>query len=446
MEYNKKSELMKYIWSFIFISSTLLVLFNFKVKTFSLASIIIPIIFSSCLTSIGDIHMEINRYRLTSIILLCILSYSFDHIIDINLELERDKDLEVHTVVNTYAENEEQDETDENCLPENNILQEITTSVRFITPTQLESEFTSKESYTPRVSEKIIDKILFLHSTFNAEINSVNEYYSKSVEIVKEKVQIALHIEDGYPLNDLNGNKEVVQLLEQANEIDLLRKKDNTIENNVKLMHKYYEAYLLAPCSTISLQLARPYEEIILIYPRNSYEQCNQIFEYGAKGIEYFIQTLAYKITNSSTDGDIIYRIAKIYHCLGDLPNLDIKYRIEMYQISSAYYELSISLKDENDEYNSFKPYYAAMVNHKLGVISNEDNDFYLKRALDYYQKSLFYDDISEQMSSDANSFSAEICNRLINHINKYGQKDGLKSIKFYEELAMEYTRKTLYQ
>lgn len=448
MKFNNKFEIWKYISSAILISFILLFLYYFRIKTYKLVSVIVPIIYSYILFFVERSQININSSKLILSILICTLSlsYGFDYIIDGNSDKERNENQEIQLEVSTYTKNEEQGELEGNYLPEKSLLQETTTSVRYITPHQLENEFMREDnSYIPNVSDKIINKILFLRSTFHADIPHINEYYSKSVEIVKEKIQIILHIEEGYPTSELNGNIEVTRLLEEANEIDQLVKKDNTVENNIKLMSKFHEAYALAPCSRISLQLARPYEEIILIYPRNSYGECNQIIEYGAAGIELFLQTLAYKEMSQSTDGDIIYRIAKIYHCLGDLPNLDIKYRTEMYQISSAYFELSISLKDENDKYNAYKPYYAAMVNHKLGVISKEDNDFYLRRALDFYQQSLLYNDTKEQMSYDANSYSSEICYRLIDYINTYGQKDELKSIESYEELAIKYAERTKY-
>lgn len=448
MKFNNKFEIWKYIRSAILISFILLLLFYFKIKAYKLVSVIVPIIYSYNLFFVEKSQININSYKLIFLILLYMLSlsYGFDYILDLNSDIERNENQEVLLEVNTYAENEEQGELEGNYLPEKNISQDTTTYVRYITPNQLETEFINEDNlYIPDVSDKIINKILFLSPTFHADIPHINEYYSKAVEIVKEKIEIILHIEDGYPASELNGNIEVTRLLEEANEIDLLVKKDNNVENNIKLIDKYHEAYELAPCSRISLQLARPYEEIILIYPRNSYGECNRIIEYGAEGIELFLQTLAYKEMSQSTDGDIIYRIAKIYHCLGDLPNLDIKYRTEMYQISSTYFELSIKLKDEDDQYNAYKPYYAAMVNHKLGVISNEDNDFYLQRALDFYQQSLLYHDIKEQMSYDANSYSAEICYRLIDYINTYGQKDELKSIESYEQLAVDYAGKCKY-
>lgn len=448
MKFNNKFGIWIHIWSAIVISFILLFLFYFKIKTYKLVSVIAPIIYSYVLFFVEKDQVNIKSYKLIFSILIYMLSlsYGFDYITDVNTDIERNKNQEIILEVSTYTENEEQCELEGNYLPEKGLSQETTTSVRYITPHQLENEFMREDnSYIPNVSDKTINKILFLSSTFHADILHINEYYSKSVEIVKEKIEIILHIEDGYPASELNGNIDVTRLLEKANEIDLLVKKDNTVENNIKLMDKFHEAYALAACSRISLQLARPYEEIILIYPRNSYGECNQIIEYGAAGIELFLQTLVYKEMSQSTDGDIIYRIAKIYHCLGDLPNLDIKYRTEMYQISSAYFELSIQLKDENDQYNAHKPYYAAMVNHKLGVISNEDNDFYLRRALDFYQQSLLYNDIKEQMSYDANSYSAEICYRLIDYINTYGQKDDLKSIKLYEEFAVEYAGRCKY-
>ncbi|WP_312700167.1 hypothetical protein [Sedimentibacter sp.] len=449
MKFDNKSANWKYISITILFSIILFSLFYYRIKTYALISVIVQTIPAYIFYYADKNKIDTKALNTVFVILLCtlLLSYSSDYIYDIYSHVDDKADKKVHLAVATIpVENKEEEIEGNYYLSERNISQDTTTSVRYITPTQLEDQVMhEKSTYIPSVDDKIISKILFLSTTFNAYISNVSEYHSKSVEVVKEKLERALHIEDGYPISELNGNQEVVQLLTEANEIDLLIKKDNTVENNIKLMNKYHEAYELAPCSSISLQLARPYEEIILIYPRDSYGECNRIIEYGAKGIEYFLQTLAYKEASLSTDGDIMYRIAKIYHYLGDLPNLDIKYRTEFYKISSAYFELSILLKDEEDYYKEYKPYYAAMVNHKLGVLSNEDNDFYLLRALDFYQQSLLYNDIKEQMYSDANLFSSEICNRLIKYINTYGQKDGMKSIEEYEELDVKYIKRCKY-
>ncbi|HOV26025.1 MAG TPA: hypothetical protein PK566_06665 [Pseudobacteroides sp.] len=439
MKLNSKIKIFNQAWIIVLIFIILYFLYNLKIKTFDIFEVTIPMVFSLFIDK-NQLNTYYKVIFLISILLFFILSYNFDYIIDENLNKEENENIQTIVEFNTSPKNEEQDELKSDSLPEKNIIQEIMPSVDFITPNQLEKEFLYEDkSYIPNVSEET-NKILFILSSLLHEIiPDVNEYYLKAVDIVKVKIDCLLHTKEGYPTSDLNANTELTKILEKANELDALIKDEKTVENYIKLMELYGKAYKLAPCSKISLQLARPYEEIILIYPRNLYEECNRIIEYGAAGIDYFLQTLTYKEKSQSTEGDIIYRIAKIYHYLGDLPYLDIKYRTEMYQISSAYFELSIKLKNDNDEYKAYKPYYAAMVNHKLGVISNENNYFFLQRALDLYQQSLLYNDVKMDMYNYANTYSYEICYKLIDYINKYGQKDNLKSIESYKELAAKY-------
>ena len=316
MKFDNKSANWKYISITILFSIVLFSLFYYRIKTYALISVIVQTILAYIIYYADKNKIDTKALKKVFVILLyvLVLSYGSDYIYDIYSRVDDNADKKAHLAVTTTpVENKEEVELEGNdYLSERNISQDTTISVRYITPTQLEDQIMHKKStYIPSVDDKIINKILLLSTTFNAYMSNVSKYHSKSVEIVKEKIDNALHIEDSYPISDLNGNQEVVQLLIEANEIDLLTKKDNTVENNIKLMNKYHEAYELASCSSISLQLARPYEEIILIYPRDSYGECNRIIEYGAKGIEYFLQTLAYKEASLSTDNRCSIMILK---------------------------------------------------------------------------------------------------------------------------------------
>jgi hypothetical protein len=229
-------------------------------------------------------------------------------------------------------------------------------------------------------------------------------------------------------------------LLEEANLLEINIKKCGTTYDYLKQIELYSKAFVLAPCSLISLQLARPYEEIILKYPRNNESDFNDIFNYGTYGIKYFIQTMSYNEV-ATYIGDLLYRIAKIYHFLGDIPNLDIELRKELYITSCSYFELSFKYEDEDNKYKNFNEYYCAMVNHKLGVISDKDNYLYLINALKYYDKvkDIDIDGISNQTKKDTSLYASEVCERLCIYIEKYGKVESLSSKEYYIDLSKKY-------
>lgn len=439
---NKTTEIIKLLIVLI-VCFILLIMFKNKIKTFGIVSFSIGLFASLFSTLITENNKKRGLYAFLIFLIVSSLSYYFDNLIDNNLG-HADENIIGHMGLINNEKNDSDNKLEKNLVPID-VTKEITTSVSFSTPTQIENELQNQEVYVPTIDEEILESICFLKGIFRADIPDIKEYTSKLVDVVKEKVESYIHTEEGYPVESLNSNKEIGKLVQQALEIDKLLKKEYTVENHKKLIDIYSQAFTIASCSSISLQLSRPYEEIILIHPRNNYEDCNQIFVYGAKGIEYFIQTLSYQTINHSTDSDILYRIAKIYHYLGDLPNLKLEIRSELYQIACAYYELSILYQSDNDLYNIHKPYYCAMVYHKLGVISDQNNYFYLDRALKFYDQSLSYKSISNSMYSDSNKFAAEVCNRLINYTTKYGQNEYINSKEFYEELANEYRSKVRY-
>lgn len=327
-----------------------------------------------------------------------------------------------------------------NNIINNKVLtSEITTSLGFRKPLEIEEELENTSSYYPNVNEGLLKSILFLDEAFIINITDVNEYYLKCIGVVENKILNFVNSEQGYDVSQLNYNKEVSDLLQEAEKTDVILKKEKTIENYNNLKSLFLKAFELAPCGIISLQLARPYEEVILIYPRETYNDFNKIFENGIFGIKYFIQAISFDYNFSF--GDVLYRIAKIYHFLGDIPNLDIVLRAELYQTSCAYFELSIKYEEYEDEYKNYNEYYCAMVNHKLGIISNKDNYFYLNKALEHYNNAS-NEVLNKQTKNDINFYSVEVCYRICDYITVYGENDKLNSIQYYNDLCENYNDK----
>lgn len=410
--------------------SVLFVLFLFGIKTLNMINVIINLIGVIVTIFINKSKMNLKLLiteGIVFVVVIGILSNIFDNI------LEKDT-----VQASTILELEKNDNGMQNESETKDMPKEITTSVRFRSPNEIEKELENEVPYFPKLSNDENQTLFFLDQTIIADICDVSDYYTKSISILEERINDISESDIGYDISKLNGNEEVTKLLEEANDLEIIIKKSGTTYEYLRQIELYSKAFVLAPCSLISLQLARPYEEIILKYPRTSESDFNDIFNYGTYGIKYFIQTISYNEV-ATYIGDLLYRIAKIYHFLGDIPNLDIELRKELYITSCSYFELSFKYEDENNKYKNFNDYYCAMVNHKLGVISGKDNYFYLINALKYYDKVKNIDGISNQIKKDASLYASEVCERLCIYIEKYGQVELLSSIGYYIDLSKKY-------
>lgn len=445
MEDNKLYK--KYILSITIVSLLYIIIVYFvfyknDLKIIPLINIILELVITVLPSKIG---IKVNRRLVTYICIIVFLMLIFTYFCDMKVEynqsnhvifVEEDKDSEE----NEYNELEDKSSYENNVVEIEQTEQGVTISASFLEPSDIEKELLNNEmNYIPVINESIVYDVFELSNKIRSDITDVAEYSFLSYGIIEEKVDSYLHTDEGYSDEMLNTNKEVGNLLKQANEINERIRIHETVSDYLSLMSIYEKAFKLAPCSSISLQLARPYEGIILILPIFSTNDCNKIFEYGLKAIDHFSKTLSYKIIRGSSDSDILYRIAKIYHNLGDLPNLKLDLRKELYMISSAYYELSISNEENSDGYTYQKSYYCAMVNHKLGVISGADNYFYLDKALKYYEKAINHSKIIDYTKYKAYQYMSEICERLVSYINEYGKNEYLKECTTYKDLSIGY-------
>lgn len=314
-------------------------------------------------------------------------------------------------------------------IPEDN--HEVRTAVSFNTPGQIEAENNSGASFSPVLSEEE-EGILFPHrSNFRSETDGPDEYTLKLESFLRENIQTFLHTVPNCPDDELNGSAILGQYFSTANTIDQEIKKGRSVALYEDLIGTYEQANSLGlKSSVISLQLARPYAEIIEIYPRNTSADCEKIFHYGIKGIHHYIETLSYESIQGAKDGDLLYRIGQIYHYMADVPNLDHAMRTELYQISSAY--LSLAGEYETERYSGYTVYYEGMVKHKLGVISGKDSAFYLLDAAECYSQAEREQPLGRVLLGDAYKFESDVYTRLSNYVRKYGQGENLHSSKEY--------------
>jgi hypothetical protein len=426
--FNKVKLIIRYILICVTSIAILYVLYSNGIKTLAMIVVIISLI-----GVVGTNNQKNDNKCSVFIVILgiviCILSTIFDN----TLEKEKPTAQASTKLVDTGNNNVIQNGYQTKDTPK-----EITTAVSFRSPSEIEKELENQIPYYPRLSNYENETLLFLRQTIITDICDASDYYVKSIGILEERINEISKSEKGYDISKLNSNKEVTKLLEEANKLEVIIKKGGTLYEYSKQIEFYSKAFELAPCGLISLQLARPYEEIILKYPRSNENDFNNIFSYGIYGIKYFIQTMSYDEVATSM-GDLLYRIAKIYHFLGDIPNLDIELRKELYITSCSYFELSFKFEGEDNRYKNYNDYYCAMVNHKLGVISGQDNYFYLINALKYYDKVKDIDGISNQTKKDASLYASEVCERLCIYIEKYGQVELLSSKEYYIDLSIKY-------
>ena len=298
----------------------------------------------------------------------------------------------------------------------------------------------SGKYYPSEVKDKLNHTTSLNYRFSRTEYQSVRDYTEAVNDYVKNTNRNR-HQETDLPNEVLNNNVELSVLINKAKEID---KKIDKTENHKRLVEYYLElieiyqkAYEIAPTGSISLQLIRPYEEIVSIYGRSTEEEKNEIFIFGEKGLDEFIETLNYNVQNIASDGDLYYRAAQLYYTLGDLPELQMNLRNDLYHLSVAYFTLAHSKNLQT--YETFCDYYRGMVFHKLGVISKEDNYQYLLYAIDSYEMSLKVDGMSYKMRRDLYTYISDCYKRLESYIRDYGKRDELKDMDYYAKEAQLY-------
>lgn len=132
----------------------------------------------------------------------------------------------------------------------------------------------------------------------------------------------------------------------------------------------YLEIIDIAPRGEYYIQLARPYEEGILRMTRAVPEEKNAVLQRAANAVACFRTALTYQDPVGDSVQGVFYRIAKIYHYIGDTPGLHPDIRAYFYRVAAAYLTLASELETESDTYYGYYTYYCAMVYHKLAIIT----------------------------------------------------------------------------
>ena len=135
-----------------------------------------------------------------------------------------------------------------------------------------------------------------------------------------------------FPLEKVYADTIIGNLIEESHKLDdelklAYANNDPKIELYSKLAKCYEEMVERAPRGNFYLQLGRPYEEQIVHMGRESDKEKNDVFKSGAKAVATFRSAQTYKGDCGDTDAHLFYRIANIYHYLGDTSNLNIEIR-----------------------------------------------------------------------------------------------------------------------
>ncbi len=142
--------------------------------------------------------------------------------------------------------------------------------------------------------------------------------------------------------------------------------------------------------------------------------------------------------TNESAD--TIYRIGQAYHLMSTITELDDELRNKYLLTAYSHYELSI--KEDSISYDYYNIYYSAMTFHKLGIINEENNAYFLHHAYISYEKLTNDPNTKDTLLINSTKYIVDSTDRLINHINQYGVQESLLSTEEYHTINKEYQEK----
>lgn len=288
------------------------------------------------------------------------------------------------------AETVDIEETESNdAEPSSNEMNE---AVQYSTTEQVEAELNSPHDYTPDLEVTDKDHLFLISEHMTNVFTDINDYSEQVRIFISERYSSYLHQKENFPAKEVNRNPGLSALILSAQEYDLLVKEristyDSPVKPYEELINIYQRASEEAPRGEFFLQLARPFSEIILYLPRVQQSEKDRVCTYGAQAIYAYLETLTYQDITMESDADILYRIAAVYHVLGDIKNLDMESKRELYQLAVAFLENSDTISSESDDYYGYIDYYCAMVSHKLGIISETEDQkkFYYDKAKMYY-------------------------------------------------------------
>ena len=281
---------------------------------------------------------------------------------------------------------------------------------------EIEKEANLENKYLPILDIESFRNVFFTMSIESVpenrkEYEQILEVINNFTDIIELKEQIrGTYMSTYHTLNntdalEVNRNPTVSAKIEEIRKIE---EKMNLAKANNQPRLKYYNDLIdcykkiveIAPRGEFYLQLARPYEEKILIMGEETDKKKNSVFKCGANAVSSFRTASVYQGEIKETLPDLWYRIAKVYHYLGDMPGLDKTIRKYLYRISIAYLELAAEDEAQDDDYYGYISYYKAMAYHKLAVIDDDTGKkaVYLKQAKENYERADGQQEFSEQI------------------------------------------------
>lgn len=278
----------------------------------------------------------------------------------------------------------------------------------------------------------------------NISYDTLEEYSVKIVYAIQADVLNGSGKKVPVSEETLFSSLEYCYLTQQANSIEMEANAQSVEEYETLIELRTSAMELISDNPYIAFQLARNYIEYAnyrFVYGLDSSEEDkNLTFECGVKAIEMFQYVLTYDV-KSSEKGDTLYRIGQAYHILGNIENMDAEKREQLFLLAGVYYKLANEAGTET--YVGYDEYYAGMIDHKLGVISGEDNYFYLVKAAEEYEvlcQDLIQNSgsIKWPLSNNARKFQADVYARLAAYVDTYESNESLLTKEEYESLAEE--------
>ena len=262
------------------------------------------------------------------------------------------------------------------------------------------------------------------------------------IEAVYNKIKNNLGIENQPADATVNGNVEFAKLTAAANYLEASEDIVITLDVLKEITQAREDANAIISTSGIRSRLSDNYHQLARFYRQQ--EMWEDAYSYYLNAISMNAQ---YLHLHTAIDDDFyahFYRIALLYQCIGDIPALDLTYRLEAYYLSACFFETASrnAYEGKYADYGFLSSYYAGMVNHKLLILEmsnkNSNASYYAVDAYAYYLKSLDFTEYRKQRSFQY-QFLSQICERAMQCIQRYGRVDGMLSYPQYKEKSSEY-------
>lgn len=299
---------------------------------------------------------------------------------------------------------------------------EMTEKQSFASVGTIENDSNANSKYVPKLSTEneaylFLDDQTFLHHGEDISLTDGELY-----ELIHERFFAAYHSVENFSAEKVNGNPELSSLILGATEIDI-QIKQAIATNRLSDLAEYYDELLQiyqtatskAPRGEFFLQLGRPYYEKALYMKRENSKEKDEVFRLCAQAVLAYRTASTYDGTLAETDADLLYRIAAIYHYLGDTPSLQSEYRVRIYRLAIAYLTFASDCATDEDDYYGYIEYYRGMVMHKLAIVTTDslDANHYLVLAREAYLLALDQRQYNDSLLADLDHAVKDIDYRL---------------------------------